>query len=152
MTLQSRVSIMTMCDAVCAALGQAPSIVTAQSYDEVSEGIPDTPALQVTFASSIVDAATDNDRRTFGAEVRQSAYEILVTVYAKRRADLREDLRWQHLVLDELEAQLEAQDTCPPFGIVGCKSFRWATTRGVIQYEDGNDYVGGEIVVTLGFH
>lgn len=152
MTIQSRVTIMDMCNAVRDVLGQAPSVLTAQTYDEITEAIPDTPLLQVTFSTSTVDSAHDVDRTTFGAGVRHSTYELLVSVYAQQRSDLSENLKVQHLVLDELEAQLEAQDSCQPFGIVGCKGFRWTTTRGLIQYENGNEYAGGEIALTLIFH
>ena len=148
----TRISIMQMCTAVHDTLEDAASLVLAQNYDELTETIPDTPMIQVWFSTSSVDSQNVTDRETFGAGVRVSSYDIFVDVYAKRRANLAEDVAIATRVIDELEAILEAQDNCPPFGLTYCKSYRWETTFTVNLYNNGKEYAGGRIIITLGFH
>ena len=148
---QSRITIMQICDAVAEELRRVPGLYV-QSCHKLTESIPDTPLAQVYFSSSSVDAVNTTDRTTFKAEVRQSLYVISIDIFAKRRSDLGEDVRVAVQTIDDIEAILEAQDECPPFGLAGIKGFRWETTFSAQFYADQKPYSGGNIQVSLFIH
>ncbi len=147
--IQDRVSIMDMCDAVADALRDSRLLIHVQSYDELTESIPDTPLAQVFWNEHNVDSRSEVDRTTFGAEVRQSEYTIMIDVYAARISNFAEDMQKVVEVADEIDHIFEAQNSCPPFGLEGCKGFRWSCTRTIVPYSDGEYSVAGFDVTLL---
>ena len=150
--IQDRVTIMEMCTGIADTLRDASELIHVQNYDELTESIPDTPLAQIYWVSHSVDTGGGtNDRTTFKAEVRQSEYVIFVDLYASPVRNFSEDMQRLVFVTDEMDKILEAQDTCPPFGIDGCKGFRWDAERNVFNFADAN-YVVAQYTITLIFH
>jgi hypothetical protein len=143
------ITLLQICDAVRDTLKAAPSIQRWQSYDEMTESIPDTPLCQVYPEEGTTDPTSNAaDRTTFKAGVRQSDIVIHVDLYGHRRANLAEDMGTAFACTDELITILEAQDTKPYFGLVGLKAFAWSWKRQTFVYDDPNvKYSGARFVL-----
>ena len=137
-----------MCDAVRDTLAAAPSVARAQSYDELTEGMQDRPAFQV-YPEGNDPVATDSATQmtTFGGAVIRETHIIHVDYYAAQRAHIGEDMATLVTGVDEIVDILEAQ-VCPPFGLVGIKTFQWSWSRVTWDYGDVK-YVGARFVLRL---
>lgn len=126
-----------ICDAVAATLSTVTQLVAVQSYDELTEDYPDTPCAQVYPQSGEVDAAAENnDRMTYGADVRVTDAQYMVDIPCAQRANLAEDMAAVVAVVDAVTAKLEAQTTVL-FGLADLKGLRWQWDR--MTYSRGGD-------------
>lgn len=151
----SSVTLASVLDAVAetlsAAVTLAPSGSTdarTQSYDELTEGMPDTPALQVYPESGTQDIAGSTDRTAFRGGVRQTEFIIHADYYANQRANIGEDMAALVNGIDAIQDVLEQQDTRPYFGLEGIQAFRWNWRRVTFDYA-GVAYVGARFVITV---
>ena len=145
------ISIAQMLDAVTSTLATAPILAKAMSYDELTEGMNDLPALEVYWDSLEQDRSTETDRTTFGGGVRQSGISVAIDYYAQQRRHIGEDMAKLVAGLDQLVAILEAQRLSPYFGLAGIKTFGWTAERVTFEYgEAAIKYVGVRFALTLG--
>lgn len=139
-----------VCDDIATFLGAATGITTAQSFDDLSEGVPDLPLLQVYPEEGSTDAFTATDRTTFGGAKRVSETVIVVDHYCRVRSNLDQDM---HAVVDgqkNVQAKLETIKNPPFFANSSIKAFRWAWRRATFQ--PGGDlatYVGLRWTITV---
>lgn len=145
------ITIQQMCEAVRDTLKVAAHLKKAQTYRELSEGIHDTPLLQVYWESLEQDTMnTSADRTTFKGGGRQTEVVIYGDLYARPRSDLAEGMDKTAVVGEEFITILEAQDTKPYFGLVGIKAFHWRLERAIFSY--GNEetkFDGARLILTL---
>jgi hypothetical protein len=139
----ARITLMDICDGIAATFngllvtlnaGTAPVALIAQSYDQLTEGMQDTPALQIFPTDSLVDASTDTDRTTFKGCIKHGEYTFEVRGFARQRSQLGEDMEAVVRLWDALEEVLEDEGTdcvasigrCTFFGVPGVRSISWS--------------------------
>lgn len=145
------ITLAQICDAVRDTLETATGVSYAHSYDELQEGMPDTPTLQVYPQSLNQDPTTaGTDRTSFQGGVRQTNIVIHADLYAARRSHLGENMATLLPLVDAIVTRLEAQNTKPYFGLVGLKAFAWSAERVTFEYGDPLErYMGMRFVLTF---
>ena len=144
------ITLAQILDAIEGALSAAPTLARSMSYDELTEGINDTPLLQVYPEAGDQDPTTATDRTTFTAKVRQTNLTINCDYYAQQRKHIGEDMAALVDGIDAMTDIFEAQDTKPYFGLVGIKAFHWSWQRVIFNYGDLNiNYVGARFTLTI---
>lgn len=147
----STITLAQICNAVESELGAATTLERSESYDELTEGVSDTPMLQVYPDScALVSTGSGTDKLTLGGDPphRQQTITIIADYFAHHRANIGEDMA--HLVdgVDAITLTLEAQNTCPPFGLAGIRTFQWRWDRVVFDY-GGAKYMGARFTIVL---
>lgn len=144
------VSIAEICDAITETLTPAVGLARAQSYDELSEGMNDLPALQVYPEMGNQDPSGNADRTTFRAAVRQTELTIFADYYARQRSHIGEDMAALVSGIDAIVDELEKQDTKPYFGLEGIKAFSWSFRRVTFVYGDPQvSYIGARFEIKV---
>lgn len=146
------VSLDTLVDAVETTLSAAGALQRSETYDELTEGIPDIPMLQVWPVSSSTDAISGNDRTTFSAVRRVAIVTINADVYARQRSHIGEDMAALVPLITQIETILEAQTGgATLFGLSKqIKAFRWRWEHVTFTSENDNyKYVGARFVIDL---
>lgn len=144
------ITLAQILDAIEATLAAAPTLARSMSYDELTEGINDTPLLQVYPDSGNQDPAGNTDRTTFKAGVRQTVLTINCDYYAQQRKHIGEDMAALVDGIDAMTNIFEAQDTKPYFGLDGIRAFSWSWQRVTFEYGDPNiGYVGARFTLTI---
>lgn len=137
-------------DAIEATLSTAPTLARSMTYDELTEGISDTPLLQVYPEAGDQDPSGNSDRTTFKAGVRQTNLTINCDYYAQQRKHIGEDMAALVDGIDAMTTIFEAQDTKPYFGLDGIKAFHWSWQRVTFDYGDAAiNYVGARFTLTI---
>ena len=144
------VTIAAICDGIATTLSAATGITTTMSYDELTEGIPDTdcPRLQVypdTFAPNPDSRA---DRTTFKSAIQFQQLIVFVDVYSRKRSQMALDMKAVVDNLDALIDVLEAQEEKPFFGVAAITVFDWVWKRATFVYVE-ELYAGGRFTITL---
>ena len=144
----SLLSITQTNTAIAETLGSAAGISRAQDAADLTEGMPDLPALQVYWQSLSTDAdSADTDRRTFGAGVRVSRLTFHADVYARQRSHLGEDMARVLELAEAVQTVLENQTT-PLFGEEHIQSCHWSAQRVTFDYA-GASYAGIRFIIDL---
>jgi hypothetical protein len=137
-----------MCTAIRDTLLVLPSISRWQNFNELTEGMNDTPTLQVyPEACEVVAAESGTHVTTFKGGTIQETHIIHVDYYARQRNHLGEDMETLVDGIDEIVTVLE-DTVCPPFGLEGIKSFQWSWSRVVWDY-GGVMYLGARFILRL---
>ncbi len=127
-----------ICKAIATALKTTTGVIRVEAYDELSEGVPDWPMLQVYPDNGEVDTGSeDTERATFGAGVRRTSMLIIVRGYARPRSHLAEDLKAQVELIDAIDARLSDQKQ-KPFGVPGIRAFNWKWERATYSFAEGD--------------
>lgn len=144
------ITLAQIIDAIEGALSTAPTLARSMSYDELTEGINDTPLLQVYPDAGDQDPTGNTDRTTFKAGVRQTNFTINCDYYAQQRKHIGEDMAALVDGIDAMTTIFEAQDTKPYFNLDGIKAFHWSWQRVIFNYGDPNiNYVGARFTLTI---
>ena len=145
------ITIGQLLNAIESTLATAPTLARAMKYSELTEGVSDTPMLEVYPESGDQDVASGStDRTTFRAGVRQSQVVVNCDYYAQQRAHLGEDMAKLVDGIDALYTIFEAQDKKPYFGLVGLQAFHWQWQRVIFNRGDpAINYVGARFTVTV---
>lgn len=142
------VTYQQMCDAIESYLAAATSLVRTQSYDELTEGMQDTPTIQV-YPEACDPVSAGSGTQTFALRggVIQEVHTIHVDYYARQRSHIGQDMAALVGGIDEIVTLLE-ETGCPPFGLEGIKNFQWSWRRVVFDY-GGAAYMGARFTLTL---
>lgn len=144
------ITIAQIIDAIETTLSAAPTLARSMSYDELTEGINDTPLLQVYAEAGEQDPTTNTDRTTFRAGVRQTSLTINADYYAQQRKHIGEDMAALIDGIDAITNIFEAQDAKPYFNLDGIRAFHWSWQRVVFEYGDpAINYVGARFTLTI---
>lgn len=144
------ITIGQILDAVELTLSAAPTLARSMSYDELTEGINDTPLLQVYAESGTQDTTNSVDRTTFLAGVRQTELIVHCDYYAQQRKHIGEDMAALVDGIDAMFNIFEAQRSSPFFGLQGIQAFHFSFSRVTFDYGAQNiRYVGARFTLTL---
>lgn len=155
----AHVTLMDICDGIAATFdgelvvlnaGTAAVPIIAQSYDELTEGLQNTPTLQVYPSTGITDYSTDTDRMTFKGKVKGTEYEINVWAFARPRSHVGEDMEACVRLWDALETILE-NITCDYFGIPSVGNIAWQIGPMQSLEYGGAAYVCFVLTITVRF-
>lgn len=111
-----------------------------QNYDNLGEGLANTPLVQVFWNSlNTVSEQSSTDRRTFGGDpnvkpVRTKRYIFRADLYLDPRSDIDRNFAQMLPIVDEINDIFEDQDMEPYFGLTGIKSYTFSCERGVVEY------------------
>jgi hypothetical protein len=109
-----------------------------QDYDNLTEGLANTPLLQVYWNTlNPVSEGSSTDRRTFSGgskPIRTKRYLFNVDLYLDPRSDIDRNFSQMLPIVDEINDILEEQDEQPYFGLAGIQSYTWSCQRGNIEY------------------
>jgi len=145
------ITLAQICDAIESTLDDATTVVRSESYDELSDGVQDTPLLQVYPENGLQSAGGATDRHTFGGggdPARQTELTIHADYYARQRSHIGEDMAALVNGIDALQDVLEGQDQKPYFGLEGIRAFSWRWDRVVFEYA-GVQYMGARFILTV---
>lgn len=141
-----------VCDAVESTLADATGLTYTQSFDELSEGVNDTPLLQVYPEEFEIDISSANaDRTTFQGGVRQTEILLHCDIYAARRSNLGQNIKKAVELTDACIVVFKQQNTKPYFGLSDIKSFHVGRgIRVIFTYGDREQqFTGWRIPLTL---
>jgi hypothetical protein len=149
------VDITTLCDAITTELSAADTVERAQDHDELTEGVSDTPLLQV-YPDSGDTVSTDSgtDKMTLGhrdgtAPHRQERIVIIADYFASHRAHLGQDMGRLVAGIDAIRSKLKEQNNDEtPFGVYGVDSFQWRWDRVTFEF-GGANYVAARFWLTI---
>jgi len=127
-----------ICNAIESTIGAAIATLVTQSYDELTEGINDTPLLQVYPNNGEPDNETA--QFTFGRGLIVNRQAFAMDIYTRQRSQIAEDMKSITEMIPTIETVLEAQKE-DPFGLGGIKAFTWRWEAVVFTYA-GADYSG----------
>ena len=155
----ANITLNAIVDAVSDTLGTATTLNRSQSYDELTENIPDWPLLQVYWESfSPVSTDSGTDRRTFGGlggdedtPLRDKEIIVHADYYARPRSHIDEDMKAVVDGADALLDILETVDVTPFFGLDGIKAWSLqSATRSTFIYNDPQTpYAGVRFVIAI---
>ena len=151
---ESSTTLQAICNAIETTL--APAITYTQSYNELKEGMPDQPTLQIYPNSGSSSPPSGNDRSSFQAKLRQTEIQIYADLYASARSEIGEDMALLLPLIEAIIGEIEKQDTKPYFGLLDAqnepaiKAFSWSWQRVVFQYNDPMQlYIGARFIFLL---
>ena len=135
------VSIADLCEAITAELSAASTVKRAQDHDKLTEGVPDTPLLQVyPDGGENVSTLSGTDKLSFGFRdgtgvERQEKVVIVADYFASHRKHLGQDMGRLVLGIDAIRSKLKEQNNDEqPFGMVGLHSFQWRWDRVTFDF------------------
>jgi hypothetical protein len=130
-----------ICKDIAAAMATANLAKAVQAYDQITEGIPITPLIQVYADSGEVDTSGRNDRTTFKAGVRQTLFTVIFDGYARTRSQLQVDLKEQMALIDAIDAWLNTQAGEPIMGTSGIRALHWRWERTTFSRGEGQSAI-----------
>lgn len=141
------VNITAINTAITDTLANASGLTFTQDFDELSEGIVDTPLLQVYWVSTDPDNETA-DRTTFGKGVTQVRILFHADLYATQRSDLGDDMAILLPLVDAIHAELDSQTTSL-FGLATIKALQeWRADQVIFEYAEWQ-FVGARFFVPV---
>ena len=150
----SSTTLQAICNAI--ELTLAPAITYTQSYNELKEGMADTPTLQIYPYSGSSNPPQKTDRWTFQAVVRLAELVIYADLYATQRSELSEDMAILLPLIEAMIDEIEKQDKKPYFSLLDAngepaiKAFNWRWQYSNFTYNDPQQiYVGARFTFTL---
>jgi hypothetical protein len=133
-------------DAIEDKLGAALGLARSQTYDELTDGMTDTPTLQVYWQRD----NTDPSMTTFRTGVQQVEMTFHADLFARQRSHIGEDMKVLYEVMQEVREMLEAETTKPYFDLEGIQAFSWTSERVTFEYGDPSQpYVGVRYMLTV---
>lgn len=121
-----------------------------QAFDELTEAIQDTPAIQVFLESLTADANATTDRSTLRVGMQKSTLAVTIRTLARQRSNIDDDFTAVMACWDAVEAVLEqvSLDCLPFFGVEAIRAFHWTAAPTLFDYARVL-YVGIEHTLTL---
>jgi len=125
-------TITDICEAINTTLSAAPSLVQAQTGNDIGEAIADTPTLQVYWDEWEMSAGSGTAQASFGGGIRIKKHVINADLYITQRTSIGENMTVLQRVVDEFIDLFEAQEHPPYFGLTGIKSWKPRNAKRVI--------------------
>ena len=89
-------------DAIESKLGAATGLVRSQSYDELTDGMTDTPTLQVYWQRDVTDPQGNTSMTTFRTGVQQVEMVFHADLFARQRSHIGEDMSALYTVMQQV--------------------------------------------------
>lgn len=137
-------------DAIETTLGVATELHRSQTYDKLTDGMTDTPTLQVYWQRDETDPQGQTSMTTFRTGVQQVSMIFHADLFARQRSHIGEDMKVLYETMESVRATLEAETTKPYFDLDGIQAFKWVAERVTFEYGDPSQpYVGARYVITV---
>jgi hypothetical protein len=137
-------------DAIESRLGVAIGLARSQSYDELTDGMTDTPTLQVYWQRDVTDPQGTTHQTAFGTGVQQVEVVFHADLFARQRSHIGDDMAVLYGMAQAVRETLEAETSSPYFGLDGIKAFRWTAERVTFEYGDPSlPYIGARFVIIV---
>lgn len=150
MAVTGSVSITAINSAIETTLAAATGLTFSQDYDELTEGMNDTPTLQVYWFSTLTDPDSNTSQRTFRGVVRQTALTFYADLYARQRSHIAEDMGALLPLISAIQAELESQRVEPYFGLAGIKAIEgWSAQQAVFELTEGVKFTGARFIIRV---
>lgn len=112
-----------------------------QDYDDLTEGVINTPTVQFYWNGlDTVSEGSTTDRHTFGdnskTPVRIKNFEFRIDLLLDKKSFVHKIFTHMLPLVDAINDVLEAENQQPYFGVEGIKAFTWECVRGDIEYGD----------------
>jgi hypothetical protein len=145
------VTISAVCDAIHVLFEGATGIGVVHSYNQLTEGIEDTPLAEVYWQSGNTDPIGGQDRIAYGAAARATDLVYHVDVYAATRNDLGENMKTLVDLVDAFWTRLETITTGDILGITGVRAIKWQAERVTFERPAGSAirFFGFRFVITV---
>ncbi len=129
-------------------LAAATGLTFTQDFDELTEGMADTPTLQVYWSATGTDPTSGTSQSSFRGVQRQTRMTFWADLYARQRSDIGEDMAALLPLIDAIQTKLEEQRTSR-FGLEGIRAIEgWTGRLLVFDYADAK-YVGARFEIIL---
>ena len=134
-------------NAIEGVLDGAVGLVQSQTYDQLTESIPETPLLQVYPQSGGLDLEVYTKHRT-------EKWVIYADLYARQRSNMRDDMakvvEMGQAVIEVIRTEEAAMTN---FGNSGIHGWDWSWERVLFEYgETATRYVGIRFTFNVGVH
>lgn len=150
MAVTGTVNITEINDAIKDTLATATGLTYAQSYNELTEGLNDTPMLQVYWQSHLVDPDSNTAQRVFGAVTRQTSLTFHADLFPRQRSHLDEDMGALLPLVDAIQAVLEAQRVKPYFGLAKIEAIEgWSAQQVTFEYPADVKFLGARYIIRV---
>lgn len=130
------ITLTQIVEAIADTLDGEPTLNEVQWGETLAEAIENMPMAQVYWDGGSTDVASQNDRTTFRAGVRQAEINVIADVFVCPRAHIGQGMAAVMVMAETINGVLEAQKVPPFFGLDGIKSFRWRVERVTIEYSN----------------
>jgi hypothetical protein len=135
-----------ICDAVATTLSSATGLTRAQSYDEITETIPETPLLQV------YPEEGEPDLQSYGS-YRVERVVVHADLYPRPRSNIADDMAKVTTMTEALLVLLRAQKPTTGntlFDVSFIVKFGWSWRRVIFEREKGElKHIGTRFVFTF---
>lgn len=143
------VTIAKVSKAIKDTLSEHPLLDIVHNYDQVEEGIQDTPLVQVYPATGgLYNTTTDRFSMVGNKKVHTRLWTFHVDVYARQRAHIGEDLDILVPLMDAVIDKFEDQNLAPYFGVGAIKAFNYGWEYLTFEYA-GSEFVGVRFTVRI---
>ena len=150
MAVTGSVTVAQINDAVKDTLSAASGMTYAQSYNELTEGINDTPMLQVYWQSHRVDPDSNTAQRSFRGVTRQTSLVFYADLFPRQRSHIDEDMGALLPLVDAIDEVLEAQRVKPYFGLEGIEAIEgWEAQQVLFEYPNNIKFLGARFTIRL---
>jgi hypothetical protein len=135
-------------DGIEGVLGTATGLKQHQTYDQLTEGIPETPLLQV-YPHSL-----EPDQLETYTKFRVEKLVVYADLYARLRSNLRDDMakvvEMGQAMLVVIRTEDEAHSN---FGVTGVHAWNWSMERVLFEYGDPSvKYAGLRFTFNVWIH
>lgn len=137
-------------DAIADTLSAATGLQRTQRHDELTDGMTDTPTLQVYWQRDVTDPQGTTSMTTFSTGVQQVEMTYHADLFARQRSHIGDDMTVLYSVMQAVREALEGETTKPYFGLAGIQAFRWSAERVTFEYGDPSlPYVGARYTIMV---
>lgn len=144
------VTSMTVCNAIASTFRRVGGL-TVQSYDQLTDGVPQTPLLQIWWQSYEEDVTgtgrSGMDRSASNRKVVQSSDVFVGRLMAKQRSELHRDMTDTMEIVEAMRAVL--YEAGPYFGLKAIKAVSHRAVYRDTPYPDQKSYVGARFQWTV---
>jgi len=134
-----------ICNAIESTIGTAIGALVTQSYDELTEGVNETPTMQVYPMTG--EPRNETAQSTYGRGIVITDESYAVDIYTRQRSQLAEDMESIVDMIPLVETVLEAQKQ-KPFGVDGLKAHNWSWDVVTFEYA-GIGYAGVRFMINV---
>lgn len=146
------ITIAQMNTAIETTLATATGLAYSQNYNELTEGMQDTPTLQVYWYETETDVTGGAAQRSFGGKVREKRFTFRADLFARQRSHLGEDMAALLPLVEAIHTVLEAQQAKPYFGLEGIAAIeRWSAQQIIFELA-GYTYLGARFTIPVRVH
>lgn len=150
MAVNAPLNITEMNSGIENTLATATGLTYTQDYDKLTEGIIDTPLLQVYWQGHVVDPNSGASQQSFRGGARHTSLTFHADLYPKQRADIAEDFGVLLPLVDAIDDVLIAQRVKPYFGVAKIQAIEnWTASQVTFEYPNNIKFLGARFIIRV---